>query len=210
MKLSANILACAVTLGNISCSPEPAPIQIEPSYCAVYEAYLSHAVERLNDPELLLAPIIIMNQIGDDVVRFPDWEDWHPVDGDQSPTPDSLSIEALDPLPHAHRISCSFDSVTNWAAIAGESESAGWILATPASPRLSIYTGSHVELHLSPVYVSADGQLAMMSVGWQEIASVDNPTFFHGPASGVEYVRLQRRLEGQWQATGTSPGQIDR
>ena len=171
---------------------------------------MSHAVERLNDPELLLAPIIIMNQIGDDVVRFPDWEDWHPVDGDQSPTPDSLSIEALDPLPHAHRISCSFDSVTNWAAIAGESESAGWILATPASPRLSIYTGSHVELHLSPVYVSADGQLAMMSVGWQEIASVDNPTFFHGPASGVEYVRLQRRLEGQWQATGTSPGQIDR
>lgn len=210
MKISAQFLACAVTLGIISCSPDAAPAKNEPEYCEVYAAYMSHAVERLNDPELLLAPIIIMNQIGDDVVRFPGWEDWHPVDGDRLPTPDHFHSEALDPLPHTQRISCSFHSVANWAAIAGEPEPAGWILATPAAPRLSIHTGSHGELHLSPVYVSADGQLAMMSVGWQEVASVDAPSFAHGPTSGVEYVRLQRRMEGQWQVTATSLGRTDR
>ncbi|MFY0637329.1 hypothetical protein [Maricaulis maris] len=197
------LISAAIIASSLAACVPPAQqdVMISPD-CAVYAAFLAEERKVLDEVVHRLPPIILRAEIGADVDLFPDWSAWTAIGTDEDSAATQFDWVFFEPVLHSDRISCSFAPDSGWEAITGEAEVSGWIYNPPAPPRLDAWHGGYGELTLSPVYRSPDRRIALLAMRWDEVWTTRTTEYFHHPAEGTTFVRLQLDENGEWQVTG--------
>jgi len=164
--------------------------------CAVYEAVLQDWDSDLSADEFPPA-LVLAAATSSRMPTFPTWEEWHPSRGVERREFVELGFEELIALNVDGRIDCDLESLPQWVAIHGDERRSGWV----RSPGTLGQEASYAELQLTPVYLSPNGRVAMVS--WEiELIDVTTGTPLWQDLLVNPSVRLELDDANAWIVTG--------
>jgi len=169
--------------------------------CAVYAEVLRHIDAQLDSVDAAMPVIIAANSATLRIESFPQWHEWRPVDGVEFDTEPTLHLEAFTPLNTSGRIDCELADLDSWFPIRGETGIAGWMRGLAPNP-LSDAT-FYAELKFSPVYLSEDGRIAMLSFASEFVGLPSNEgEIWIDYLPGPFFFRLERAPASSWVVSG--------
>jgi hypothetical protein len=185
--------ACLIALAACSVETDTAATPVS---CAVYEAVLQDWDSDLSAHEFPPA-LVLAATTSSKTPSFPLWEEWHPSRGVERRESAELVFDELTALNTNGRIDCDLESLPRWSAIHGDERRSGWL----RSPGTLGQGASYAELRLTPVYISPDGRIAMVSLEIELIDVTTSAPLWQDLPSNPS-VRLELDDAREWIVTG--------
>ena len=170
--------------------------------CGVYAAVLRHIDTQIDVVEAPMPVIIAANSTTLSIENFPHWHEWRTDDGAEIETAPALQMAAFTPLNIHGRIDCELTDLDSWYPIRSETGIAGWIRSLAPNPleESTFYS----ELKFSPVYLSEDGRIAMLSFARESVGlHTYEGEVWTDYMPGPFFFRLERDPVSGWTVTGT-------
>ncbi len=147
----------------------PAPSNhAEGPECAVYAEVLEYLGSEFVSVDYPLPLLMVPVATTSHATTFPEWDRWMPVDGQTMSSDAPIEWVAFEPLNAPGQIACNFD-VHDWRWTRADGDLVGWLFAP--LERTTISAGTVAELSFSPVYLSPNGQRAVLQIDVLRLSS---------------------------------------
>lgn len=113
--------------------------------------------------------LVLASATSSSTPSFPAWDEWRAPLEVERHVAAALGLAEFTALNVNGRINCELESLPHWSVIHGEERRSGWV----RSPGMLGQEASYAELQLTPVYLSPNGRVAMVST---EIKIIDVTT----------------------------------